>query len=348
MLRYICGKVYNVSNMRIVTSLVLTLIVQASLGQPYANLIFEGGGMRGISYAGALDELARQGHLDSVQKVGGTSVGDITALTVSLGYTPGEIEDLIGSTNPKKFNDGTFLLIGGGKRLRKHYGWFKGNAFLKWTERVIKIKTGDSNITFKQLHNRGFIDLYITGTSLNNQKVIVFSHESYPNMKVKDAVRISMSVPFFFKAIFIDSTGRVLKNRKTNLKYDIMVDGGIIGNFPIDLFDTYDSTGKRIPNPNTLGFRLDTKNQLQHDKLNMGIAPVNVQSLPNFVGAFFNFIMENLNRANLNEEDWKRTISIHAELVGPKIKKFSPEQRDQLINNGKTAVKEFLLRKNQR
>jgi NTE family protein len=117
-------------------------------GQSFTNLVFEGGGMRGISYAGALAELEQRGLLNELEKVGGTSVGAIAALTLALGYKADEIESIIAQTNPKKFNDGTFLLFGGVTRLRRHYGWYKGDAFLKWTEKIIEQKTGDSDITF--------------------------------------------------------------------------------------------------------------------------------------------------------------------------------------------------------
>ena len=121
-----------------------------------------------------------------------------------------------------------------------------------------------------------------------------------------------------------------------------MVDGGFIANYPIDLFDTKDSTNKRISNPYTLGFRLDTHEQLGYDLERKGLAPVTVHTTKNYVGAFFNFIMENLNRANLTDADWQRTVSIKAELVGPKIKKFTPVQQETLINNGKQAMKAYL------
>lgn len=316
---------------------------QVTQGQAFKNLVFEGGGMRGISYAGALSELEQRGLLTELEKVGGTSVGAITALTLALGYKAREIEAIIAQTNPKKFNDGTFLFFGGVSRLRRHYGWYKGNAVLKWTEQVIERKTGDPDITFRQLHERKYLDLYVTGTSLNNQKVIVFSYETYPDMMVKDAIRISMSIPFFFRAVFIDTTGHVLKKKKDRaVKHDIMVDGGFITNYPIDLFDATDSTNRRIPNPHTLGFRLDTPKQLEYDEEGKGLAPVTVHSTKNYVGAFFNFIMENLNRSNLTDADWQRTVSIRAELVGPKIKKFTPVQRETLIQNGKQAMKVYL------
>jgi NTE family protein len=340
-------KFYSRFHMRfIIFSSLISVLSSSAFGQPYKNLVFEGGGMRGISYAGALKELEQRGLLGELEKVGGTSVGAITALTLALGYKAHEIESIIAETNPKKFNDGTFLFFGGVSRLRKQYGWYKGNAFLKWTEVIIARKTGNPNITFQQLHEKKYPDLYVTGTSLNNQKIIVFSYETYPDMMVKDAIRISMSIPFFFRAVFIDASGHVLGKKKERVvPHDIMVDGGFIANYPIDLFDAIDSTHTRIPNPNTLGFRLDTPEQVGYDLEKKGLAPVTVQSTKNYVGAFFNFIIENLNRANLTAADWHRTVSIQAALVGPKIKKFTPAERDALIENGRQAMKTFLDQK---
>ena len=174
-------------------------------GQTIKNLVFEGGGMRGVSYAGALMELEKQGFLDSIQNIGGTSVGAIAAMMLAIGYSPDEIEKEIAEANPRKFNDGTVLFFGGSTRLRKHFGWYKGKKVSRWIGGLIDKKLETDEITFAQLNQAGRPALYVTGTSLNNQRVIVFSHESYPDMKVRDAVRASMSIPFFFKPVIIDS-----------------------------------------------------------------------------------------------------------------------------------------------
>ena len=324
-----------------VIALFTCLLCTSLLAQPYKNLVFEGGGMRGVSYAGALSELQKRGFLDSLENVGGTSVGAITALMLAIGYSPTEIENEVSQTNPRKFNDGTVLFFGGPTRLRKHFGWYKGKKVTRWIGQLIEKKIGNA-ITFAQLHERNKLDLYVTGTSLNNQRVIVFSNETYPNMKVRDAVRASMSIPFFFKPIIVDSVGNVLKKPITGF-HDIVVDGGFIANYPIDMFDWKDSIGSRIPNPHTLGFRLDTKEQLEHDRQNkVGLAPWPVESFRNYVGAFYNFIMENLNRSNLTQDDWSRTVSISSELVGAKIRTLTPEQREAMMEAGRAAVVEYL------
>ena len=131
------------------------------------NLVFEGAGIRGIAYCGVVHELESKNVLRTVEKVGGTSSGAIVALTISLGYSGKEIETIITGTNFKKFNDGNYFFIGGINRTNKYFGWYRGNKFENWLENIIREKTGDADITFEQLHTRGFKDLYITGTCLN-------------------------------------------------------------------------------------------------------------------------------------------------------------------------------------
>lgn len=154
-------------------------------------------------------ELESQHLLQSVEKVGGTSAGAITALMASLGYTAEEMAAIISDTKFQKFNDGRFIFIGGLLRMRQNYGWYRSKNFSGWLEDIIRNKTGLADITFRGLHDRGYKDLYVTASCLNRQKLYVFSYETYPDMKVKDAVRASMSVPLYFEAVFIDSTGNV-------------------------------------------------------------------------------------------------------------------------------------------
>src|SRR3990170_6487680 len=77
------------------------------------NIVFEGAGLRGIAYCGAIHELEKRNMLPAIEKVGGTSAGALTALCVSLGYSSAEIAGLLYSTKFSKFNDGRFFFIGG-------------------------------------------------------------------------------------------------------------------------------------------------------------------------------------------------------------------------------------------
>lgn len=277
------------------------------------NLIFEGAGMKGLAYAGAIAELEEQNLLKDIEKVGGTSAGAITALLVSIGYTSDEICTLISSTDFSDFNDGQYIFVGGISRMNNRYGWYKGDSFTKWLADLIEAKTKNENITFAQLSEQGFIDLYITATCLNKQKLFVFSKESYPDMKIKDAVRISISIPLYYQAIFIDSIGNVYEKDDESINLDIVMDGGIIGNYPIFIFDTIkivNGEEVRIPNYHTIGFRMDTDRQIQQDTTSRELAPYEISSFVDYITAFYTFTIENLNRNKLTTDDWARTVSI--------------------------------------
>lgn len=94
----------------------------------YRNLVFEGGGVRGIAYAGALNVLDERGLLRSVEQVGGTSVGAVTALLLAVGYTAHEMTTLLADLRIQQFNDGRWFFVGGFHRMARRYGWIGGNA----------------------------------------------------------------------------------------------------------------------------------------------------------------------------------------------------------------------------
>ncbi|MCW4467787.1 patatin-like phospholipase family protein [Flavobacterium sp. MFBS3-15] len=241
---------------------------------------------------------------------------------------------------------GKLMFAGGLYRLCRRFGWYRGDAFTHWVEKIIAAKTGNSDITFRQLGKKGFKQLYVTGTCLNRQKLVVFSAETYPDMKVKDAVRISMSVPLYFEAVFIDSKGTVYKNPKKQKGLDIVVDGGITGNFPIFLFDSIstDASGKevRLPNPKTIGVRIDSDAQIANDNSNGELAEIDIDNLSDYMQAFYILTLENLNRNQLVPEDWDRTISVSDAGIGPKVKKMSEKQKQSLIKSGETSAALFL------
>ena len=51
----------------------------------------------------------------------------------------------------------------------------RGEEFTEWIGELIEAKTGDSETTFQQLHEKGFVDLYVTASCLNLQKLVILS-----------------------------------------------------------------------------------------------------------------------------------------------------------------------------
>jgi len=53
----------------------------------FHNLVFEGGGIKGIAYAGALEVLEKENILSDIKRVAGTSAGAITATLLAPSST---------------------------------------------------------------------------------------------------------------------------------------------------------------------------------------------------------------------------------------------------------------------
>jgi NTE family protein len=323
--------------------LLLILFLLPSLlinAQTVDNLVFEGAGIRGIAYCGALMQLDEMDYLKSVRRVGGTSSGAITSCLLSVGYTPQEIYEIIGETNFGKFNDGGGIFIGGIHRLKKKLGYYKGRKFLQWLEELVEAKTGSKDFTFSELQakatssafNNPFKELVIAATSLNHQEPIFFSFYTYPNMRIVDAVRASMAVPYYFEPLIIDANGKSVSFKEMKPEDHICVDGRFTTNFPIYIFDylpycggtDYQLENERSCTASTLGLRIDNIEQINADqKGTRELVDVQIEDIKDYSIAFYYLIKESMNRFTLTEEDWDRTISISDCEIGPKVKKLS-------------------------
>ena len=328
----------------------------------YRNLVMEGGGIRGIAYGGALAELERQGQLRELRRVGGTSAGAIQAALLAVGYAPAEIIGIVNELPVQRLNDGQYIFIGGGARLLKQYGWYRGDAFTKLLAGLVGRQTQRPDLTLGELHALAqqqptrYRDLYTTGTNLTRQCVQVFSYETHPHLRVADAVRISMSIPLYFRAVLLDAaTGQVVAQPAKGQAVEVLVDGGLLANYPLDLFDhprylTPVSPGPHpdsaaFRNPETLGLRLDRPEQVAVDTQPGGrarLAPYAIQDLGSYIGALYTVALENLNPTQAS--DWPRTVSISTVGFNPKIKRLSAEQKQQLMDSGAAGVREFLGR----
>jgi NTE family protein len=302
---------------------------------PFKNLVFEGGGVKGIAYGGALDVLERSQITPQIERVAGTSAGAITATMVSLNYTADEFNDIMMSLPFEKLEDGSDF--GGPVRLIEHYGWFKGDYFLSLMESYIEQKTGDARATFRDLtekyRERGFKDLYVFGTDLSQQAVQEFSYRKTPDVAVADAARFSMSIPFFFEA----------RNYEQGGENNVYCDGGVLNNYPISTFDEqYPARDPdlghtmlhRTPNPATLGFHLDNLDQPP---------PRPIDNVRRFAGGVFDAILNIQNiLLKTNPGDERRTVFIND--LGVKTTDFqlSDQTKWDLIAQGRIATSAYL------
>lgn len=314
----------------------------SSISSQVKNLVLEGGGVRGIAYIGAIEVLENKNILKDIENIAGTSVGAISAGLLACGYSSEELKNEIVQLNIRKFNDGKGIFIGGSHRMVKQFGWYRGNRLERWIDRLIEVKTGVKRLTFKQLselskQDKKFKNLYVTATNLSKQESITLSYANFPDMPVSTAIRISASIPLYFTAVFLDENGGVVRKPKKGDKVEVLVDGGFISNYPIHVFDD------RYQKKETIGLRLEREEQIALDTIcSNELAEYEIINFRDYIGAFYNLVIENLNRSEMTDEDWERTISISTCGIGPKIKKMPEEDVSALIEAGRRATLSYL------
>jgi predicted acylesterase/phospholipase RssA len=174
------------------------------------SLVMRGGGIKGIAYAGALQELERYYSFDTFV---GTSAGSIAAAFLAAGWKPSELEVLLSSIQLRQFvslNPFTVLW-----NLLYRGGMFSGDRLQGWVELKLREKTGlHRDVMFRDLST-----LLEIPVSTRRRGTVVFSRFSHPQSSVSYAVRMSSTIPFFF--VPADWEG------------EIAVDGGVQNNLPV-------------------------------------------------------------------------------------------------------------------
>lgn len=204
-----------------------------------ADLVFEGGGVKGIGLAGAYAALSDEGWRP--KSVAGTSAGAITAALVATGFSPEELDLILREIPFDKFKDTAWedhLPAGRVVSLLKDHGIYEGRFFRDWMAGLLARK----GVTkFGQLVNpdaeseRQRYRLRVIASDVTHRRLLVLPDDARhlgidpDEMEIADAVRMSMSIPIFFEPV-------VHRNPRTNESH-VIVDGGMLSNFPVWLFD---------------------------------------------------------------------------------------------------------------
>src|SRR5699024_4168659 len=99
------------------------------------DLVMEGGGVKGIALAGALEVLEERGY--RVNRAAGSSAGSIAAALATAGIPAATIVEILRETDYRRFEDGpwwTRPLIGKGLSILLHNGIHRGRYLTAWLE----------------------------------------------------------------------------------------------------------------------------------------------------------------------------------------------------------------------
>lgn len=281
--------------------------------QKFRNLVLEGGGVRGVAFCGALAALDNLGILDGIKNFAGSSAGAIAAALLACGADVPFLNAEFATVNFGDFLDyGNILKIP--RSLVKYQGVCRGDAFEKWFGDTLEKLTDNRDMTFAECHKVFKRRLVITATCLNTRTVHYFDYKTAPEMTIKQAVRMSMSVPIIFRPVRWNDA--------------VWVDGGVIDNFPMKAFHKDSPNVDRI-DKHTIGLMLIGENN------SVDIPVVDIWS---YTDALLDCYLSPPAGTRIDKQDWVRTITIPCIGVSSFDFRAPREALEGLISAGNDSV----------
>jgi NTE family protein len=184
------------------------------------NIVIAGGAVKTLALLGAISYLEDKKilKLKDTHTFIGSSAGSIISLLLSLGYDSKETFTILNNLMMKYESQETsadciFKIF-------ESYGMDEGSLILQWCVDIIYEKYKIKDPTFLEFTKKSGKNLCICATNITSMKFEVFSVNNSPMIKVSEAVRASISIPFIFTPFVINE--------------NYYVDAGILNNFPID------------------------------------------------------------------------------------------------------------------
>jgi NTE family protein len=309
--------------------------------EPKADLVLEGGGVKGIGLLGAVLVLAEAGY--SFPRVAGTSAGAIVASLVAAYQKAGkdlhELVDVMNRVQYSRFADGSSLerltgRLGEGVALLLHEGAHSGNYLVEWLGAELD-KAGVSTFADLAIDDPGGsladyqrYSLVVHTSDLSRRALVrlPWDYLQYGKTadaeRVADAVRASMSIPFYFRPVDVKTaTGTVT-----------WVDGGLLSNFPITVFDRTDGKPPRWP---TWGVKLSGKPPVTQDRPVQTAIGIAVNCLETLTADWNRY---RLDEAGVN----RRTVFVDTTGVAATDFGIDAPTRQRLFQNGRDAAQNFL------
>ena len=291
---------------------------------PKADAVFEGGGVKGIGLVGALSVAESKGYV--WENVAGTSAGAIVAALVAAGYEAGELKKIIGSLDYNRFKDKGAVdripLFGPLVSLLSEKGIYEGNFLEDWIRDLLLrkgVRTFGDLVRPGEKDKRYKYKLNVIAADITNELLVVLPTgiekygENPDRLEVYKAVRMSMSIPLFFEPV--------------KFRNNYFVDGGILSNFPVWLFD---SPG--LPEWPTFGFKLI---EPDYGKPNRIEGPLD------FLKSIVGTMMDAHDKLHVENNDIVRTIGIPTQGIKTTEFDITPDRAEKLYQSGVSAAGDF-------
>ncbi len=310
----------------------------------FVDLVFEGGGVKGIGLVGAISVLEERGYL--AQNVAGTSAGAIVATLLAAGYTASELKQVILGLDFNRFKDATWQtsipVVGGVLSVLMTKGLYKGEYFHDLMRQYLEAK---GIRTFRDLRHPDPTDdpryrykVQVIASDITGRQLLVLPKDASKlglepdDLDVALAVRMSMSIPVFFEPV-------VVRDRQNGQVHRI-VDGGMLSNFPVWLFDSagtpeWPTFGLKLVEPDP---KVSIASRLPPEPRETG----GIGGLIDYAKSLIGTMTEFYDRLYMEQDTFARTITIPTLGISTTDFDLTRERALQLYDAGRSATEDFL------
>jgi NTE family protein len=323
----------------------------ATIRPPVTDVVLEGGGVKGIALVGALQPFADAGW--SFARVAGTSAGAIVGAVLAAVQQRGEpldrLEDIARSLDYRRFRDrggpgrlldalpGPFGLLADALAVVFERGAYEGDRLHDWLAGVLGDlgveRFGDLVLDDPggdgQVHHRYRLVVVASDVSRRRIAHLPWDYPDYgldpDEQRVADAVRASASIPYFFEPVEL----------RGPLGTATLVDGGLLSNYPITVFDRAD---ERVPRWPTVGIRLDA--------LHLDRPPAQLEKVPDPVRlgvALVETAIEGNQAEHVREPcNVARSVFVDTSTISSFDFDLGAAEQQLLLDHGRAAAEAFL------
>jgi len=305
---------------------------------PKADLVLEGGGVKGIALVGAVAVLEEHGY--EFNRIAGTSAGSIVGALLAAGMPTADMVGIMRSIDYTRFQDkGPEDRFPGGRlySLLTQQGIYEGTYLTKWLAEILEprgvrtfndLRYGDAGSALPP-EQRYRLVVMASDVSTGRLRRLPWDYPALGyepgDVPVVDAVRTSMSIPFIYEPV-------KLRN-PTTLEEIWMVDGGLLSNFPVEIFDREHGNPPRWP---TFGIKLSARRGSQAIQFKVDSTFDLARSIILTMHSFYD---------QMHVDDpsvLARTIFIDTLGVQSTDFGLGRETADRLFASGRSAAEEFL------
>jgi predicted acylesterase/phospholipase RssA len=134
-------------------------------------------------------------------------------------------------------------------------GWYSADSFVEWMENKLNAGTYEAaprrfgGMTLGQFYEATQSDLSVVASDTSGSRMLVLNHRTAPDCPLVWAVRMSMNIPLLWQEVIWQAEWGTY--RGIDLAGHVIVDGGMLSNFPIELFVSSQPTVTAVMGPKT-------------------------------------------------------------------------------------------------